>query len=184
MASEPVAHGVTTGTEVPQAEGAGTFPPFEAANFVPVLIWLAISFGLLYLLMSKIALPRVEGILHMRSAKINGDLHEAFEARRHSQEAAAAYDKTLGDAKKEAQGQVQETYAKLAAETAAKRQALEADLNAKLAAAEAQIADTKVKAMSNVATIAQDTAAAIVQQLTGKPADAAAIAAAIAQTKA
>jgi F-type H+-transporting ATPase subunit b len=67
-------------------------------------------------------------------------------------------------------------HAKLAAETASKRHELEADLNARLAAAEAQIGDMKTKAMSNVGAIAREAAAAIVQHLTGRPADVNAIA--------
>ncbi len=67
-------------------------------------------------------------------------------------------------------------HARLAAETSGKRQTLEADLNARLAAAEAQITEMKTKAMSNVGRIARDAAAAIVQHLTGRPADVNAIA--------
>jgi F-type H+-transporting ATPase subunit b len=167
----------TTGVE-PES---GAFPPFDAANFVPVLIWLVLSFGLLYILMSKVALPRVHDILHTRQAKINEDLENANKMRAEANEAAAAHDKMLAEARAKAQGLAQETHARLHAETEAKRQAIESDLNAKLVAAEAQIAETKAKAMGNVESIAQEAAAAIVQHLTGKPADAAAIAAAFAQ---
>ncbi|MGH6795649.1 MAG: F0F1 ATP synthase subunit B', partial [Methylocella sp.] len=53
-----------TGTAAGGGHGETSFPPFDMANFTPMLIWLAQSFGLLYLLMAKIALPRVESILH------------------------------------------------------------------------------------------------------------------------
>jgi F-type H+-transporting ATPase subunit b len=179
MASEHEGH--TAETHVPAgAEQPATFPPFDSANFVPVLIWLALSFALLYFLMSKIALPRVQDILHTRQAKINEDLKNANKMRAEAQEAGAAHDKLLAEARAKAQGLAQETHARLNAETDAKRHALEADLNAKLVAAEAQIAETKEKAMSNVHSIAQEAATAIVQHLTGKPADAAAITAAFA----
>ena len=62
----------------------------------------------------------------------------------------------------------QQTHDQLHAESETKRHALEAQLNAKLAAAEAQIADTKARAMGNVQGIARDAAATIVQHLTGK----------------
>ena len=64
----------------------------------------------------------------------------------------------------------------VAAETASKRHELEADLNARLAAAEAQIGEMKTKAMSNVGAIAREAAAQIVQHLTGRPADVNAVA--------
>ena len=177
--------GLTTSTQVPSNAPAGEtpFPPFDKANFSSMFIWLVLSFGLLYLLMSRLALPRVERILHARRGKINGDIGEASRKRAEADRAAAEYQKTLADARTHAQSLAQETYARLAAETEAKRHALEAELAAKLAASEAQIEATKAKAMSNVGQIAQDAAAAIVEHITGKPADAKAIAAAIAKSR-
>jgi len=174
----------TAETHMPPEHDAGAFPPFDPANFAPLLIWLAISFALLYFLMAKIALPRVHDILQTRQAKINEDLKNANQMRAEAKEAGAAHDKMLAEARAKAQALAQETHARLHGETEAKRHALEAELSAKLVAAEAQIADTKTKAMGNVQTIAQEAAAAIVQHLTGKPADAAAITAAFANTKA
>jgi F-type H+-transporting ATPase subunit b len=180
MAMSPE-QGQTTGTEVPGGQSA--FPPFDPANFAPLLVWLVLSFGVLYLLMSKLALPRVASILHDRKAKIDSDLSAAFAKRAAADQASADYQKTLADAKASAQALAQQTHARLAAEADAKRVALEAELSAKLAAGEAEIEAMKAKAMANVEQIAQETAAAIVEHLTGKPADAKAIAAAIATTK-
>lgn len=175
-----------TSAELPAdvGHGAGAFPPFESANFTPLLIWLVLSFGLLYLLMSKIALPRVENILQTRAAKLAKDLSEANAFHKRSEEAAAAHDKTIADARAKAQALAQETHVKLNAEADAKRHALESDLNAKLGAAEAQISETKAKAMANVEGIAGEAAAAIVEHITGKPADPKTIAAALTATKA
>jgi F-type H+-transporting ATPase subunit b len=170
----------TTTTEVPKNAGETVFPPFDFANIPSLLIWLAITFGALYLLMSKIALPRVDGILKARMGKINGDLGAAFAKREEADRASADYQKTLADARANAQALAQQTHARLATETEAKRRTLEADLAGKLAGAEAQIEATKAKAMGNVDEIARDTAAAIIEHITGKPADPAAIAAAIA----
>ncbi|MEJ0094369.1 MAG: F0F1 ATP synthase subunit B' [Methylocella sp.] len=164
--------------------GPSAFPPFEAANFAPLLIWLALSFGLLYLLMSKVALPRVENILKARAEKISKDLDEAHAFREQSEKTAAAHEKTIADARAKAQALAQDKQAKINADTDAKRRALESELNAKLMASEAQIADTKAKAMTNVAGIASDAAAAIVERITGQPANPKAIAAAAAEVKA
>jgi F-type H+-transporting ATPase subunit b len=149
-----------------------------------MLIWLTLSFGLLYLLMSKIALPRVETILHTRAHKISSDISEAHVLRAQAEEAAAAHEKTIADAKAKAVALAQETHARLNAETEAKRAALEAELNAKLAASEEQVLAMKAKAMGHVEAIAGETAAAIVQHITGKPADEMAIAKAITTIKA
>jgi F-type H+-transporting ATPase subunit b len=181
--SEQQGHGA--GTEVPGGgPGETSFPPFDPANFTPILVWLALSFGALYLFMAKIALPRVENILHSRAHKISKDIAEANALRRQSEEAAVAHDRLIADAKSEALALAQETHAKLHVETEAKRAALEAELNTRLAAAEAQIVAMKARAMGNVESIAKETAAAIVQRLTGKPADQDAVARAIAAIKA
>lgn len=174
-------HGTTTGTEAPG--GASNFPPFDPANVAPQLVWLVLTFGALYLLMSKVALPRVAGILHDRQAKIEGDVGEAVAKRKAADEAAADYENTLADAKGRAQALAQQTHARLAAEADAKRGALESELSAKIAAGEAEIESLKVKAMASVEQIAQETAAAIVEHLTGQKADPKAIAAAVATTK-
>jgi F-type H+-transporting ATPase subunit b len=173
-----------TGTPAGGGHGETSFPPFDTVNFTPMLIWLSVSFGLLYLLMSKIALPRVESILHARADKITKDIGEANAFRARSEEAAAALDKTIAEAKAKALALAQETHARLNAESEANRFALEAELNARMLASEAQILEMKAKAMGNVEAIAGETAAAIVQHITGKPADSTAIAGAIATSKA
>jgi F-type H+-transporting ATPase subunit b len=185
MAS-PTPEGHTSGTVEPAdvGHGAHAFPPFDSAHFASTLIWLAISFGLLYYLMSKIALPRVENILKARADKIASDLKSAHVAREKSEKAAADHDRTIAEAKTKAQGlAAQRTQAKINAETDAKHHALEAELNAKLASAERQIVETKTTAMASVESIAKDAAAAIVERLTGRPADPAAVAAALAKAK-
>jgi len=171
--------------EVPGgSHGDAAFPPFDPVNFTPMLVWLALSFGALYLLMAKVALPRVQEILQSRAHKITNDIAEADAFRVQSEEASAAHDRLIADAKSKALALAQETHARLHAETEAKRLALEAELNTRLAASEAQIVEMKAKAMSNVETIANEAAAAIVSRLTGRPADQAAVARAVAAFKA
>jgi F-type H+-transporting ATPase subunit b len=117
--------GPGTGTLADGGHGESSFPPFDPVNFPPMLIWLSLSFGLLYLLMAKIALPRVESILHARARKIAKDIGEANAMRARSQEAAAAHDKTIAEAKAKALALAQETHARLKAETDANHLALE-----------------------------------------------------------
>jgi F-type H+-transporting ATPase subunit b len=177
--------GHTAGTEVPGGPAhEATFPPFDPNNFAAELIWLAITFGTIYFLMSKVALPRVGNILAARKDKIESDLATAAKAQEDAAAAAAAHEKTLAEAKAKAQRLGQAAHAEIQAGADSRRHALEAELNGKIAAAEAQIAATKTAAMANVDAIATETAQAVLQHLTGKPADAAAVSAAIAALKA
>jgi F-type H+-transporting ATPase subunit b len=184
MASQ-AAEGHVAGTAVPASNAhADVFPPFDTNYFAPQIIWLVIIFGLLYLLMSKIALPRVAGILASRRNAIDDDLAAAAQAQFDASQAAAAHEKTLANAKARAQALGQQAHAEAAQAAGARRAQLEADLAAKLADAEKQIVEKKTAAMANVESIAIETTHAIMQRLTGKPVEAGAVAAAVAATKA
>jgi F-type H+-transporting ATPase subunit b len=174
-----------TKTEVGH-EGGGAhaaFPPFEVSTFPSQLLWLAITFGALYYVMSKIALPKVGAVIENRKARIAKDLNDAAALQQQADAAAAAHEKTLADARAKALGVAQEARDKLSAEADLKRKALEDELSAKLAAAESQIAATRAQAMTNVESIARDAAGAIFERILGRPADAGAIAAAVASVK-
>lgn len=173
-----VVHGVEIGTPGEEAHGS-SFPPFDAHTFPSQLIWFAIAFGALYLLMSRIALPRIANILEERHDRVADDREEAARLTAESEAAAAAYEKALASARGKAQGIAGETRDKLAAEAETKRKSLESELSAKLSAAEAQITATKDAAMSNVRGIAIDAAGAIVNELVGEAPAAHAVEAAV-----
>ncbi|MEP7029319.1 MAG: F0F1 ATP synthase subunit B [Pseudolabrys sp.] len=150
------------------------FPPFNPQTFASQLVWLVITFVVLYVMLSKVALPRIGRIIENRQSRIDGDIAEAGKLKTRSDEAIAAYEKALADARARAQAIANETRDKQAAQAAASRQRIEDDLNAKLADAEKSIAATKTAAMANVRGIAVDAARAIVERLIGSvPADAA-----------
>ena len=161
-----------------------TFPPFDAKNFPSQILWFVIAFGAFYMLMSRVALPRMKAIIDERAAKIDSDLTAAQKMQEQAREAAAAYEKTLAAARARSKELAQETQAKVKLEQDAKRQAIEAELDAKLKMAEIQIAETKANAMASVGQIANEAASAIVEHFTGQPADPTAIATAIAESKA
>jgi F-type H+-transporting ATPase subunit b len=163
----------TTGTQAPGGHGPGPFPPFMKETFASQLLWLAVFFVLLYLLMAKVALPRVGAILQARRDRIAADLAQAQRHKEESEAAMAAYEKALADARNRAQAIANETRDKLMAEAERARKLLEHDLNAKLAEAEETIAATKLAAMANVRGVAVEAAAAIVERLIGvaPPAD-------------
>jgi F-type H+-transporting ATPase subunit b len=154
-------------TEHPAEGGHGAFPPFQSQTFASQLVWLAIAFVLLYVLMSKLALPRVASIIEDRQKHIADDLAEAERLKQQSDAAVAAYEKALADARARAQTIANETRATQQAKADATRKTLEDGLNAKLADAEKSIAATKQAAMANVRAIAEDAARAIIERLIG-----------------
>jgi len=162
-------HGETKGTTAhTEAEGGKhAFPPFEKDTFASQLVSLAVAFVALYLIVSRIALPRVGSVLDARQNAIDGDLAQAQKLKDESDAALKAYESELAAARSRAQAIGAETREKLNAASEAERKTLEQRLAAKLAEAEKTIAATRKTAMSNVRGIAADAAAAIVQRLTG-----------------
>lgn len=153
-------------TEAPSG-AKPAFPPFAKETFASQLVWLAITFVVLYLLVSRIAVPRISGIIEERAKRIEGDFAAAQRMKEESEAALAAYEKSLAEARNRAQAIGTEIRDKLHAEGEERRKALEAKLNAELADAEKTIAATKSAAMANVRGIAVDAAAAIVERLIG-----------------
>lgn len=147
---------------------SGVFPPFDSSTFASQLLWLAITFGLFFVLMSKVVLPRLGGILEARHDRIAADLEEANRLKADSEAAGAAYEKSLAEARQKAQAIASETRATLNASVDAKRHEAEAGLSAKVAAAEVQITDIKIKALAQVDGIAIEAAEALVTALTGE----------------
>jgi F-type H+-transporting ATPase subunit b len=142
-------------------------PQLNPLDWAPQLIWLLITFGILYLLMVKVALPRIGSVIEARADHIAKDLATADKLRRETEEAITAYEQALAEAKQKAHAIVEDGRAKLKAETAEQRARLERDLGKKSAEAEARIAEAKNSAMREVNAVAADVAADIVRQLIG-----------------
>ena len=174
-----------TNTEVGHDGGGQTsFPPFESGTFPGQLLWLAISFGVLYYLMATKALPAIAATIQLRRDRIAKDIDDATAMQQKADTAAAAHAKALADARVQAQRVAQAQRDQLAAEADAKRQSIEEELAAKFAEAERQIAATREQAMANVGVIAREATGAIVERLLGRPANPETIAAAVDSQKA
>jgi F-type H+-transporting ATPase subunit b len=168
-----------TTAEVGHEAGHATFAPFDPSTFPSQILWFALIFGAMYFYLSKKYLPAVGGVIAARRARIAKDIDEATAMQAKADAAAAAHEKAMADARASAQATAQAARDKVAAETDARRKALEDELSAKLAAAEARIAANRSAAMANVATIAKDAAGAIVERLIGAAPSAEAVAKAV-----
>lgn len=150
-------------------------PQLDFATWPPQIIWLVITFGILYLVVSKFALPKIGGAIESRQNRIASDLDEAQRLKDDSEKAIAAYETALAEAKAKAHAIAQQTRDTLKAEIEAERATLDAQLNERLADAEARIAATKAEALKSVEQVASDAAGVIVGQLIGSKPTAAAV---------
>lgn len=157
----------THATTVADGGHSEAFPPFESSTFGTQIIWLAICFVVLYVLVARLALPRIGGILENRQARIDGDIKAADASREKTDAAIAAYEEALAEARRKSNAIADETRAGIKADIDARRAEVEADLGSKLQEAEARIRSTKGEALGHVEEIATETVEALVSRLTG-----------------
>ena len=143
-------------------------PQLNVHDFAPQLIWLAISFVALYLIMSRLALPEIGKVLDARKGRIADDLGEAARLRDATQEAITNYEQALSAAKARAQGIARTARDEITAEIGKQRAETDAQIAGRMADAEASITTLKEAAMSHIGEIAADTAEALVARFTGK----------------
>ncbi len=172
QAAEGVEHAIEGAADETHAEvgheAPTVFPPFDPTTFASQLLWLAIAFGFLYVLMSRSALPRIGSILEQRRVRIDGDLKEADRLRQETDRAIQAYEQALADARQRAHAIAEETRSSIRADIDGKRAAVEADLSRKVSEAEAAIQASKAQALKSVGEIAEDTAGELVRRITGE----------------
>lgn len=146
---------------------SAVFPPMDTQFYPSQLLWLAISFGLFYYILKKAVLPRLGGIIENRRDRIALDLEAAEHMKAEADAALAAYEQELASARERSHKIAAEARDASKAEAEAERARIEADLNAKLDAAQLRIEDIKRSALADVGTIAEDAAQSIVSTVAG-----------------
>jgi len=143
-------------------------PQLDISTFASQIFWLILSFAVLYVIISRVAAPKIGGVLADRAGRIKGDLDAAADAKKASEAAVAGYEKALADARGRAAKLSEEIRGKVQAEANARTDAAEKQLAADMQKAEARIAEMRSGALARLSTIARDTAGEIVQKLTGE----------------
>ena len=159
----------TTGTKTStgHTDAKMSFPPFNPATFSSQLIWLAITFGALYAIMKRVALPRIAEVLEERRDRIQRDLEAAERLKGETDKALAGYEAALAEAKANAGGIAKQTRESLAGETEREKERVEAQIAAKLIDAEKRITSMKTAALAQVNEIALETVGQVVAKLGG-----------------
>jgi F-type H+-transporting ATPase subunit b len=154
-------------------------PQFDPNVFAPQIIWLAISFAVLYVLMSRIALPRITEVLEKRQTRIEGSLERAEILKSEAEVALEAYDKAMAEARQASQAVLFEAREKLSAEAAARHAELGDRIGTEVAAAEKRIDEAKNAALTNLREMAGEVANEAAERLTGQAPDKKAVKAAL-----
>ena len=154
-------------TEGTEAKHKGGFPPFDTSTFPTQFFWLAVTFVFLFVVMWRVAGPRINAAITGRRGTINGSINEAARARAEAEAAQGAYEDALAKARARANALAEETRATLNAEIAHAKAQADAKAHEAMTAADARIAATRENAKSAVTAAARDAAIAIVERLTG-----------------
>ncbi|MGA9254766.1 MAG: F0F1 ATP synthase subunit B' [Roseobacter sp.] len=160
------------------AAAAPGMPQLDFSTWGNQIFWLVITLVVIYMVLSKVALPRIAGILAERQGTITNDVAAAEDLKVRAQEAEAAYDKALVDARAEAHRIVAEAKAEIQTDLNAAIAKADAEIAAKAAESEKAIAEVRAGAATAVEQVAKDTAHEIVAAMGGS-ADAKSISAAV-----
>jgi F-type H+-transporting ATPase subunit b len=158
----------TETTSAAEAAGPG-MPQLNFDTWGNQIFWLVLALIAIYFILSRVALPRIGGVLSERQGTISNDIAAAEDLKVKAGEAEAAYDKALLDARAEAQNIVAAAKADIQADLDAAIAEADKEIAAKSAESEKAIAEIRAGALENVEAVAKDTAMAIVAALGGKP---------------
>jgi len=160
-------------------------PQLDISTFSTQIVWLVITFASLFLIMWRVAVPRISDALEQRQTRMDDNLNKAAEFKKEAEAAIEAYEKTLAEAREAAHSAMADAQAALTAETAAKDAELSAKIKTMLGESEASIAKATDEAMSNVREVAEEVASAAAERLLGETVDASVVTSAVdAATKA
>ena len=146
-------------------------PQLDVNTFLPQVVWLVITFTALFLLMWRVAVPRIADLLEARQRRIEDNLDKAQESKKEAEETLAAYEQAMSEARTEAQVILGAASKKITEDAKAREAELTEELNRKFADSEAGIQQAINGAMENVRDIAVDVAADALGKLTGEKPD-------------
>ena len=155
-------------TEAAHGEGGGGLPQFEFQHWFGQIVWLILLFAILYWLMAKVFVPRLRSVIDQRAATISDAVSAARQVQAEAAGQAEAAKAEVEAARASSRSMAAAAKARVIEQANTRAAAEEAVVNARIAEAETAIGKTRDAAMTNVASIASDTAAAIVERLTGK----------------
>ena len=154
-------------------------PQLDPSSFGSQLFWLAVTFVMLYVVLSVLVLPRITSTLARRSDQLDGDLAEAESLRAQAQAALEAYEESLAQARAKALSLAQEMRVEVQAETDRQKAELDAKLAEEAAKVVARLEQARETAMAGLRDAAFELIGDVLTSVGADKADDAAINAAL-----
>jgi len=154
-------------TQVQSAESGG-MPQLNPEFWISQIVWLVITFGALYVILSKVILPKISNNLESRRSQILENIEIAEKQREESEEKLKEFDKIILNSKLEAKNLFNEARQKVLNEIDKKRSEMEKNLEEEISSAEKEIQSLNNNSTENIKKIATETSLNLIQQLIGE----------------
>ena len=159
------------------AAESGGMPQLNPEFWISQIFWLIITFGILFIVLTKVILPRISDNLETRKSQILENIETADKQKEESQKKIDEYEKIILDSKLKAKSYFNEAREKILDDINKKRAALEKDLDEEIIEVEKELSDLKNKSGEKINKIAAETSAELIKELIGEEVNSSSIAA-------
>ena len=150
------------------AAESGGMPQLNPEFWVSQIFWLTITFGILYVVLSKFILPKISANLEVRKSQILDNIEAADKQREESELKIEEYEKIVQSSKNEAKNYFKQTREKLLKNINLKKDSLDKELNLEVQKGESEIQELRDRASEKINKIAVETTKDLLQQLIGE----------------
>ena len=150
------------------AAESGGMPQLNPEFWVSQIFWLTITFGILYVVLSKFILPKISANLEVRKSQILDNIEAAEKQREESELKIEEYEKIVQNSKNEAKNYFKQTREKLLKDINLKKDSLDKELNLEVQKGESEIQELRDRAPEKINKIAVETTKDLLQQLIGE----------------
>ena len=160
-----------------QSGESSGMPQLNPEFWVSQIVWLILTFGILYIVLSKLILPKISDNLESRKSQILENIETAETQREESEKKLKEFEKIILESKLEAKNYFNEARQKILDDINKKRIALEKDIDEEINAAEQEVNNLKTTSSEKIKNIAVETSSELIKQLIGEEANSSSISA-------
>ena len=154
-----------------QSGESGGMPQLNPEFWVSQIVWLVLTFGILYIVLSKLILPKISNNLESRKSQILENIETAETQREDSEKKLKEFEKIILESKLEAKNYFNEARQKILDDINSKRIALEKDIDEEISAVEQEVNNLKTSSGEKIKNIAVETSSELIKQLIGEEAN-------------
>jgi F-type H+-transporting ATPase subunit b len=154
-----------------QSGESGGMPQLNPEFWVSQIVWLVLTFGVLYIVLSKLILPKISKNLESRKSQVLENIETAESQREESEKKIKEFEKIILESKLEAKNYFNVARQKILDDINSKRLALEKDIDEEISAAEQEVNNLKINSHEKIRSIAVETSSELIKQLIGEEAN-------------